>query len=173
LADLKHTSLQRLFAFWHEETQAGTVGLGQLSPGALGYFKYLFKDSFVARGERSGPFRLSFVGTDLEAQIGRKMINLEIAGCFDPRQELLIAGALVQAVDRHRPLLMRLSLRAGDRVWIPGELLCAPFVEPTSSPGRDREKATIFGTLAVDGYDELPPEPVFREIAVTAVAIIE
>lgn len=171
----RHPSLQRLAALWELEVKdTGKASLGRLSARDLQYFYSVFKDSFVARGPAFGPFRLSFIGTDLEAHIGRRIVNAEIGDCFAATEARQIREALVAAVERHRPLLVDLSLHSPSTdERLGAEILCLPFHEhELDNQGAGIHSTTIFGMLAIENLPALPPEPPHRALTVERVSLI-
>jgi len=176
LPEPSHLTLQRLLALWQlDAAESGQSGLGRLSARDLRYFYNVFKDSFVARGAATGPFRLSFVGTNLEAHIGRKMINVSVGDCFGRSSGQQINTSLVEAVRRQRPLHAELVLSSANQPGsLAGELLCLPFVETLGGAGTNLldDTTTIFGTLVVAGLEELPPDPSHRELSIQKISII-
>jgi PAS domain len=171
----RHPNLQRLAALWQLEVRdSGSASLGRLSARDLQYFYGVFKDSFVARGPKAGPFRLSFIGTDLESHIGRRIINADLGDCFDPEQRRRIRDALVTAAEQHRLLLIDVWLEnPQDQVRLRAEILCLPFHEleaHNKAPGA--HSTTIFGTLAIEDLLTLPPEPPHRALMIERVSYI-
>lgn len=169
----RHPSLQRLATLWQLDVKdTGRASLGRLSARDLQYFYGVFKDSFVARGPAAGPFRLSFIGTDLESHIGRRIINAEIGDCFDAEQADQIRDALVIAVKRLRPLLVDVCLRnAQKQQELKAEILCLPFHEPENQAPA-AYSTTIFGILAIEDLPALPPEALYRELSVERLTFI-
>ena len=171
-----HPNLKRLLALWElESNEAGQSGLGRLSARDLGYFSVVFKDSFVARGAPAGPFRLSFVGTSLEAHLGRNLINIAVEDCFAKGTSPQIAAFLIEAVQRRRPLHAAIVLSSAVRPdRLDAELLCLPFVELAGSGASDLQghTTTVFGTLAVTGLEELPPEPVHHQLSIETLSVL-
>ncbi len=173
----RHPNLQRLTELWELEVKdSGRASLGRLSARDLQYFYGVFKDSFVARGPTTGPFRLSFIGTDLESHIGRRIINAEIGDCFDVEQADQIRDALTEAVERHRPLLISVwlhNLKPAPEERLRAEILCLPFHESAlENQGPEAHSTTIFGILAIEDLPSLPPEPLYREVAIERVSFI-
>jgi hypothetical protein len=170
-----HLILKRLLDLWElDADEAGHSGLGRLSARDLDYFNRVFKDSLVARGGSGGPFRLSFVGTSLEAHLGRQMINVEVGDCFGRSAAQPIGAGLVESVRRRRPLHAELALSSANRPdRLKAELLCLPFAE-TIGPGTHpiEDTTTIFGTLAVAGLEELPPEPTHHQMSILTISIL-
>ncbi|MFZ1990083.1 MAG: hypothetical protein WAW96_09975 [Alphaproteobacteria bacterium] len=170
----QHPNLKRLTELWTLEVKEfGLASLGRLSARDLQYFYAVFKDSLVARGPKAGPFRLSFIGTDLESHVGRRIINAEIGDCFDLKQAPEIEQALVAAVEKHKPLLLNVWLhRAGER-RLRAEFLCLPFYEPEmEKTDPEGHSTTIFGILAIEDLPALPPDPLYRELAIEQVSLI-
>ena len=170
----QHPSLQRLTKLWTLEVEEfGLASLGRLSARDLQYFYAVFKDSLVARGPKTGPFRLSFIGTDLESHIGRRIINAEIGDCFDLKQAPEIERALVSAVEKHKPLLLNVWLHDAGERRLSGEFLCLPFYEPeTERADPAGHSTTIFGILAIENLPALPPDPLYRELAIERVSLV-
>jgi len=166
-----HPSLQRLHELWSLEVREfGAASLGRLSARDLQYFYAVFKDSLVARGPKTGPFRLSFIGTDLESHIGRRIINAEIGDCFDLRQAAQIEQALVAAVDQHKPLLLDVWLHGVGEQRVRAEFLCLPFYEPDLD--QSGHSTTIFGILAIQNLPALPPDPIYRELEIERLVLL-
>lgn len=172
----QHRNLQRLAALWELEVkETGRASLGRLSARDLQYFYGVFKDSLVARGPKAGPFRLSFIGTDLESHIGRRIINAEVGDCFNLEQAPQIRDALVAAVENHRPLLLDVWFHdTNQRKRLKAEFLCLPFHEPELENQEPAgHSTTIFGILAIEDLPSLPPDPLFRELAIERLSLID
>jgi len=170
----QHPNLQRLTKLWRLEVEEfGLASLGRLSARDLQYFYSVFKDSLVARGPKTGPFRLSFIGTDLESHIGRRIINAEFGDCFDLEQAREIERALIDAVARHKPLLLDIWLHDAGERRVRAEFLCLPFFEPEiEKTDPEGHSTTIFGILAIEDMPALPPDPLYRELAVEGLSLI-
>ena len=170
----RHPSLKRLTELWMLEVKEfGLASLGRLSARDLQYFYGVFKDSLVARGPKIGPFRLSFIGTDLESHIGRRIINAEIGDCFDLKQAREIERALIDAVERHKPLLLDVWLKGAGKQRLKAEFLCLPFFEAEMEKADPQSHSTtIFGILAIEDLPALPPDPLHRELAIEQMSFI-
>lgn len=171
----RHPSLQRLVSLWQVEVDgADRASLGRLSARDLQYFYQVFKDSFVARGPATGPFRLSFIGTDIESHIGRRVTNAEIGDCFNAEQASQIRQGLVTAIGRRQPLLVSLwlhGLQAQER--LSAEILCLPFHEPElENQDPQAYTTTIFGMLAINGLPVLPPASPHRELLIERLSFL-
>jgi len=171
-----HPSLRRLVGLWGLEVKAnGAASLGGLSARDLEFFHSIFKDSFVARGPKSGPFRLSFIGTDIDAHLGWRVTNAELSDCFRMERPEQIRSALATAVELHRPLLIEIGLEQplGPEQQQNAEILCLPFREPgPEERAVEHNWATVFGMLAIADLPVLPAEPRYRELAIKRFTVL-
>jgi hypothetical protein len=78
-------------------------------------------------------------------------------------------------VENHRPLLLDVWFHdTNQRKRLKAEFLCLPFHEPELENQEPAgHSTTIFGILAIEDLPSLPPDPLFRELAIERLSFID
>jgi hypothetical protein len=171
-----HPSLQRLHQIWQEEIKERSrcASLGTLTARDIEFFRDVFRDGFVAHGQRDGVFRLTFVGTELEAHLGRNLISSPFGLGLPHKAAVAIEKAFGEIAKSGCALLIRaLMTGPGGADPLEVEVLCLPLAEASSGRAEGgADEGSILGLFAATGMGALAAEPARPKLEIVSMTML-